>query len=505
MSGSSLPLGRIPQRGDAPVEEATATGGGLLLPHPRPREGAAVEVGPNSDSAPGPTTPFRGGPEAQSTTSHVLATKHAADHRLERVAELATRAALSMLLGVCAAEPLLLQILRRRVLDERVLPPAPVWQARLDDFTHVGTAVLLVLIGIALLRPRQVLRAAHLPLALAAVLWMGASVANTHLGARTGRMDYTVFALVVVAALGVLRPAASFVVPQIRWWLGVYVYGSLLALLVAHDWAMIPVPDGLGRPAGQPRLWGISDHPNHLAPLAALLVTIELTSRGSRLRRTLNLLAGAAVMLLTGTATAIAAVLLVVAYLAVRHIRSASSRRGVGKAVLGSAIATALVVGMTLAIRPEFASEWHVLLTADGRTTIWSAAIHVWRDHPLLGYGPFVFDQQAQLAYLGPHSANLDSAHSQYFQAFAQGGLFLGSALVVYVGSLVVAARRGPVGPEGAQRVAALILLLTTMATEVVLRVGPSSSFFLLHIAVLLILLGRPGLIRPSRSGDVLR
>ena len=210
-------------------------------------------------------------------------------------------------------------------------------------------------------------------------------------------------------------------------------------------------------------------------------------------------------MLLTGTATAIAAVLLIAAYLAVRYVRSASSRRGVGRAVLGAAIATALVVGMTLATRPEFASEWHVLLTADGRTTIWSAAIRVWQDHPLLGYGPFVFDHQAQLAYLGPNTANLDSAHSQYFQAFAQGGLLLGSALVVYVGALVVAARRGPSGVEGTQRVAALILLLTTMATEVVLRVGPNSSFFVLHVAVLLILLGRPGPSGPSSSEDAPR
>ena len=64
MSGSSLPLGRIPQPGDAPVEEATAAGSGLLLPHPRSRESGAVEVGPNAGWPSGPATPSTWATEA---------------------------------------------------------------------------------------------------------------------------------------------------------------------------------------------------------------------------------------------------------------------------------------------------------------------------------------------------------------------------------------------------------------------------------------------------------
>jgi O-antigen ligase len=296
--------------------------------------------------------------------------------------------------------------------------------------------------------------------------------------------------LTTAAALLVLpRPSAAAVIGQVRWWLAVYVYGSLLAALVDPSWALVPVPSGVGTPIGQPRLYGLSDHPNHLAPLAALLIVLEMATRGPLWRRLAHVMAGAAVILLTGTLTALVCVVVALGSLEFARRRRAGGRGLPSwRAALAAVIAAVLAVAALAVVRPDIGKHWRNIFTGDGRITIWRAAVRVWVDYPLLGYGPHVFDQQAQLRYLGPHTANLDSAHSQYLQAFAQGGVLLGAALLIYVAALLLTARRSA-GPLGAPEATALCLvLLTSMATEVVLRVSLSSSFYLMQMSVVLVL-----------------
>jgi O-antigen ligase len=394
-------------------------------------------------------------------------------------------------LSVIAVEPIIMQLLRRNLVDHRFMPPTHDAAGALHAFLQVEYLLCALGLVLVVLRPRLALRQAGQRLVAGVVLFAAATVLTTRLGERPGDDTYPILSLLVLTAVLVLpRPSAATVFQVIRLWLAVYVYGSLLAALLAPGWALVPVQNGELDPAGQPRLYGLADHPNHLAPLAVLFLVLEVIRRGAQWARALNGLAALATILLTGTLTALVALVAAVACVAISR-RSWTLSGLSQRARIGGLAGVIGAVGVLAMSRPEFGKGWHVLLSGDGRTTIWRAAFRVFADYPLVGYGPYVFDEQARLRYLGPQMANLDSAHSQYLQSLAQGGLLMGGALLVLVVGLLAVARRGNsvLGAGGALAVA--MVLLVTMLTEVALRPSVPSPFFFFQVAVFLLVLSQ--------------
>ncbi|MDQ1631023.1 MAG: exopolysaccharide production protein ExoQ [Frankiaceae bacterium] len=458
--------------------------------------------GSSSPTSSPTSSPFRGTPPASAPDE--ARTEPTFGELAARLHDRLSHGLFALLVAVVAVEPVVMQFLRRNVVDRRFMPPTHDVAGPLEAFLHAEYVLCGAALVLVLLRPRVAFLQPGNRLAFGVLAFAAAAVVSTRLGERHGDATYAVLTLIVLAALLLLpRPSGSDVILQVRLWLGVYVYGSLLAVVAAPDWAMVPIQNGALDPAGEPRLYGLADHPNHLAPLAVLFVVLAIVGSGRRWHRIANGLAGLVVILLTGTLTALAALVVSGGVVVVAHRFWEQSWFG-WRARIGAGVGLVGAIAILASSRPEFGKGWHVLLSADGRTTIWRAALRIFADYPVFGYGPYVFDEQARLRYLGPQMANLDSAHSQYLQAFAQGGVVLGGALIVLVVCMISAARRrgSLLGRTGA--VATALVLVTTMLTEVVLRASVPSPFFFLQAAVFLAVLaegvGRQTVPEQSRS-----
>lgn len=123
------------------------------------------------------------------------------------------------------------------------------------------------------------------------------------------------------------------------------------------------------------------------------------------------------------------------------------------------------------------AGEWDRLLTY--RVGPWSAAMEMIRERPLLGFGPGTFGSEfvphrlkAEIRYrerfVNPLvTSSYAEAHSDYLQAFAEGGGIAGSAAVAAALLLLIATSTAARRAEGARRAeaVALMAILTAGAT----------------------------------------
>lgn len=143
-----------------------------------------------------------------------------------------------------------------------------------------------------------------------------------------------------------------------------------------------------------------------------------------------------------------------------------------------AAVALVLVAGVfavaplrhraTEAISAARAGDWDRLTTY--RTGAWAAALEMTRERPIAGWGPGTYASEfvphrltaeirARRRYVNPMvTSSYSEAHSDYLQAFAEGGIPGGLLVIVGAGALLVAVgRRARSG--GASRAEAAILI----------------------------------------------
>lgn len=275
----------------------------------------------------------------------------------------------------------------------------------------VGGAVAA---GALLTAGRRSLRSNPLRWPLAALLACAAlaTIASEHPrtavygfpGSYDGLLTTLSYALVFVASAGAFRRAGSVMEAVRVLWFGagtaVLVFGlaqladRLVSPDTGWDWA---------RPGIAP--WTIGStlgNPNHLGALVAMLLPLAAVliavTRGRERRLVVG---GAAVALvelgITASRGAWAAVVVVSAFAAfVFRRRLHPYRRRLAAVATGSAVALALLLlvlgsaGVTK-LAPEALARTGSGTTLDLRLEVWSAALRVSADHPILGVGPDVF------------------------------------------------------------------------------------------------------------------
>ena len=261
-----------------------------------------------------------------------------------------------------------------------------------------------------------------------------------------------------------------------------YIYGSLLAAVLAPSWAL-----GSGYvsilPSVDTRLFGVSTQANQLGPLTAAYLVMELFSPTRSRLRNIHLMAALFVLLWTQSKTSWVFVLLTIMYFVFIKVERAlfpqsNSRMNYTKLVfycLGIVVSVVLVA-MLINLVPVSSGSGVETLT--GRTVIWAITLNAWADNPIFGYGLSLWDMDFRTQYGMPFAGQ---AHNQFIHTLGSSGLVGLFGLLIYLGALakraINAAKVNPVA------LALLILIVVECITEAPLRNGNIlTGFFFLQL-----------------------
>jgi O-antigen ligase len=264
----------------------------------------------------------------------------------------------------------------------------------------------------------------------------------------------------------------------------VVVFGSLIALIIAPNWALVGPWDGLFALDG--RLAGLTGHPNALGFLVVLLIV--LTWWGVASARSAFIIIGVSliVLLLTVSRTAwIAAIVAGSIWAAFRLFPrlTTAARIQTSFFILGFGVAV-VINGVALGLIEMGDRVSSGAATLTGRTEIWSLSWEMWKKSPVFGYGTNAWSEEWREGFGFSWAGQ---AHNQFFQTLVQSGMFGALVLVVYVVVLVKLAIAKAESSKGAS-IALVAVLVIRGITETPLRFFVLDQMFFAHLIILLML-----------------
>lgn len=285
--------------------------------------------------------------------------------------------------------------------------------------------------------------------------------------------------LMMVAIYLVTENGSESALVAIKWSVFIFLIISLAFLVVDYQRVMAPGYRGW-IPILNSRFWGLAPHANAIGPMAGLVVFLELLFP-SRFRfvRFFIFTSAATVLILAQSKTSIAATVLglfVIFYS--RFGRLASERNRVGFVfhkghlfllVLGVFFAALILFSANVGLLNKISSRLDAVgvtssvESMSGRTIIWEAALREYRNNPIFGYGPTLWDDNYRRA-IGLNYAY--HAHNQILQTMAASGTL---GLLGLLAFLLFTMRRAleTCRLTDGVSVAIVILVLFRMVTEV--------------------------------------
>jgi O-antigen ligase len=244
-------------------------------------------------------------------------------------------------------------------------------------------------------------------------------------------------------------PPIKRTVSDVRRIARVYVWGSLLSVIVAPEWAFEQLTtaadlaifrDYLG--LGMGRLIGFTTHPNFLGPVAAVSLALEAHSLFRRRGWIFHALAAGAVLLLAQSRTAW---LCLIALLCFQRFHQ-RQRHGIPKFALFmscvSLLAAALLMEKAQMLLAEAMSDGEIG-TLNGRTLAWNYAMAELRQNPLTGYGPTLFSIEYRMEVMrDPSLFWVGQAHNQALQTLGAYGIIGFIGLISFLSVMLVHSKR---------------------------------------------------------------
>lgn len=251
------------------------------------------------------------------------------------------------------------------------------------------------------------------------------------------------------------------------------------------------------------RFWGLGSNPNSIGPLSVvtLLLLNFIPYRKPWLQRGAIVLA-LFVLVLSQSKTAWGGLLIGWAVLHFYRYLSTADNRSRGSLLMlflmlsafamAGLVAYAGMVDLARKLQKIAATESGLsALTLTGRVDLWLLAIDIWKDSPWFGYGLNIWDLEHRIQLRMPHAF---SAHNQFLQSLAQGGILALMGLLAYVTVLAAWARRAAAATRGLS-LALLALILVRCISETPLETETLLSGDLITHALLFHLLlhyGKP-------------
>lgn len=248
------------------------------------------------------------------------------------------------------------------------------------------------------------------------------------------------------------------------------------------------------------RLHGIFSHSNSLGMAALIYLVLDMAdpARRSIYRRAAWLLSFA-VLVATQSKTAWVGAVLAYGILFVYKLhayQSARTNHSAGPAIVGGLLVFTGFIGLLLAfagpggwVRALDSETYTSLTTLTGRTAIWEITFNTWRDNPIFGYGPSLWDMEYRLKYAPiqlRYSAGM--AHNQFFQSLGESGVLGILGLLVYVSTLLYFGVRF-FSITGGVSLSLVAVLIARSISETPFRNQALDLMFFIHFAVFVLFL----------------
>lgn len=374
------------------------------------------------------------------------------------------------------------------------VPAVAEWFLRLSSIALVGLS--LVRIGSQLIGKAPASRG-HAALLIAFVAYFACNyLLNAFFGAAPSKppQQAAYAALVLVAVYMTPQSDLATVLRVAKTGLMLVMIASLLPLAIEPGLVRQTESAEIRLPGVDFRLFGLGANPNSIATLAIANLLLSIYQR-FRLRslEALNVLATLTVLLLAQSQTSWLATMLAVPALLIgrSHLRLFERRTiaalGGLLLVAGFGALAALFVaphGLTLT---DFVTgdRYRELTTLTGRSAIWDVALQEWKENPLFGYGPTMWDTAYRARAGLPFAFN---AHNQYLQSLSLAGLVGLATLVPYLLLLGLYSATAP-RPQRGLAIALFLQILARSFTEVPLDLGtPFANEFLPHYLLFVVL-----------------
>ena len=270
-----------------------------------------------------------------------------------------------------------------------------------------------------------------------------------------------------------------------------YVYSSLLALILFPDWASTPFNQTVI--GVNIRLFGVTSHPNTLGYISvASLVVIRPGIKKSKLNY-LHYLASLCTLILAQSKTAWATGLILIGIdLTVRMLP-------IRKYLISRILLIIIWLGVFVLIYFFLQENFLIDLfgygfgTLTGRTSVWKITIDTWLKNPLFGYGPRLWDLDFRLQF-GYLYLWAGQAHNQILHTLGSSGLLGIIGLIAYIYALIKLASRHYIKDHSVS-FGLVIMLLMRILTETPMRNYLLDESFLIHgiLFTLLIISEREG------------
>jgi len=210
----------------------------------------------------------------------------------------------------------------------------------------------------------------------------------------------------------------------------VYIFGSLISIVIAPDWALFFSGRYDENPLFLNRLYGISSNPNALAPIALVFLYLEYYEPSKKMLRIFGSSAAILVILLAQSKTIWGAAFIGAAIVcfygnsnSIQNIKSWSTMK---MAVLILTISLTFTISF-LIIKKSNIND----ITLTGRTVLWEIALSEWRQKPLFGYGPTLWDEKFRGEKLTLDATYAGQSHNMFVQQLAETGT-IGFLLMLY-------------------------------------------------------------------------
>lgn len=300
--------------------------------------------------------------------------------------------------------------------------------------------------------------------------------------------------LLIFTASYLLKPV------EISWWakkvrtaiLIVYIYGSLFAAIIAPDWA---INKGYNPDLSlfNFRLYGISAHPNSLAPLAIIFIILGWLPAVKLRWEFLHVTVALIVLLLSQAKTTWVCFLLI---LIIKYFRNLSANQSIRLKYTFISFCCLFVISFSSLIFSNKIYSFITdklsdpeVITLTGRLPIWFITVEAWLQRPLLGIGLTLWDNDMRMEFSRINREwTPNTAHSQFFQALGSTGIIGLAFLLIYFYLLFKISTRLRSTTDWLS-IYLIVFAITRSFTEVWIRLQGDTNFILSWIVFVFIIL----------------
>jgi O-antigen ligase len=319
---------------------------------------------------------------------------------------------------------------------------------------------------------------------MALMLYSGSVVLSSFFGAALSFHVGLLIVPIIFSAFWLLPIVdPTWVMGQLRNVLGLFVYASAIASLVAPEWALQTTYHSQLLPVNLPRLYGMTAHANILGAIAALFLTFQWLVPGSGGGQRIHTIVGLLVVLATQSKTAMV-IVLCVGLVRVFYWARFSKRRGVVRTATlwGSAFAVILLTIVSTVLISDKEGVDGGLSTFTGRTTVWHITYETWKEYPVFGYGPTIWSLEFRQEK-GERLLWAGHAHNQFVQALGEAGVVGVVTFMLYLSVLIYYAIKFGRATRGASMGLLVFFVLRTVTEASIRNYAPDHSL-LVHIVV---------------------